>query len=59
MTSETMYGSWSLRVDNSKPTLEALVDTPVHDSKDKVTSPAVANEGDDNSELRIPVSDHD
>ncbi|RBR12225.1 uncharacterized protein FIESC28_08711 [Fusarium coffeatum] len=55
MTSETMYGSWSLRVDNSKPTLKALVDTPLDDAKDNLTTPAVINEGDHNTLVNLQV----
>lgn len=59
MTSEMMYGSWSLRVDNSKPTLEALVDTPVNDAKHSINTPVVMYGGNHNSKRRNPLRDHD
>jgi len=59
MTPEMMYGSWSLRVDNSEPTLETLVDTPVDDAKHSINTPVVMNGDNRNSKRRTPLRDHD
>ncbi|CAG7564360.1 unnamed protein product [Fusarium equiseti] len=59
MTSEAIYGSWSLRVDNSKPILEALIDTPADDVEDNVTDPVVVNEGDHKINLQVQFEDRE
>ncbi|KAJ4128864.1 hypothetical protein NW768_007386 [Fusarium equiseti] len=58
MSSEMTYGIWSLRVDKSKPTLKALIDSPLYDAKGNITTPVVDN-GNRNVNLQIKFEDQE